>query len=164
MINYTITSSPIGKLLLAKTKFGLSHIIFEHKIQKFESIVRNNFPIEKISNDHHALVTEVDQLTEYFSGKRKVFNIQLSLSLPPFFKKVINVVKDIPYGKYQTYKDVALKAGNSKAYRAAGNANARNPIPIIIPCHRVLASRGKLGGYGGGIKIKKYLLNLEGIQ
>jgi len=89
MINYTITSSPIGKLLLAKTKFGLSHIIFEHKIQKFESIVRNNFPNEKISNDHHALVTEVDQLTEYFSGKRKVFNIQLSLNLPPFFKKVI---------------------------------------------------------------------------
>ena len=66
--------------------------------------------------------------------------------------------------RYLSYQEVATKAGNSKASRAAGSANARNPIPIIIPCHRVLASGGKLGGYGGGIKIKKYLLKLEGIQ
>ena len=78
--------------------------------------------------------------------------------MPPFYQKVINKVKVIPYGRYQAYQDIASKAGNSKAYRAAGSAKARNPIPIIIPCHRVLAKGGKLGGYGGGIKIKKYLL------
>ena len=84
--------------------------------------------------------------------------------MPPFYQKVINVVNKIPYGKYLCYEQVATKAGNPRAARAAGTANAMNTIPIIIPCHRVLAKHGKLGGYGGGIKIKKYLLKLEGIQ
>ena len=84
--------------------------------------------------------------------------------MPPFYKKVINVVSKIPYGTYLSYKEVASKAGNLKAARAAGTANARNLIPIVIPCHRVLASHGKFGGYGGGIKIKKYLLKLESIK
>ena len=164
MINYAITSTPIGKLLLVKSNNGLSHIIFEQKIKEFESTIMRDFPDIKISNDFNSLSSEIKQLTEYFTGKRKTFNIQLDLKLPPFYQKVINKVKEIPYGKYQTYQDIASKAGNSNAYRAAGSANARNPIPIIIPCHRVLAKGGKLGGYGGGIKIKKYLLNLEGIQ
>ena len=71
-------------------------------------------------------------------------------------------VKSIPYGQYRTYKEIAMSAGNPKAVRAAGTANASNPIPIVIPCHRVLASNGGLGGYGGGLNIKNFLLNLEG--
>ena len=164
MINYKIISSPIGKLLLAKSIRGLNHIIFEHNIPRFEAIIDGGFPDQKIINNDNALKTEVNQLKEYFSGLRKEFDIKLDLSMPPFYQKVLNIVNKIPYGKYLSYQEVATKAGNSKASRAAGSANARNPIPIIIPCHRVLGSGGKLGGYGGGIKIKKYLLKLEGIQ
>ena len=164
MINYAITSTPIGKLLLVKSNNGLSHIIFEKKIKEFESTIMRDFPDIKISNDFNSLSSEIKQLTEYFTGKRKNFNIQLDLKLPPFYQKVINVVTKIPYGKYLSYEQVATKAGNPGAARAAGTANARNTLPIIIPCHRVLAKHGKLGGYGGGIKIKKYLLKLEGIQ
>ena len=164
MINYTIMPSPIGKLLLVKSSKGLNHIIFEHKIQQYEKIMSNNFPNQKIIKDKKALISEVDQLTEYFSGDRKKFDIELEVNMPPFYQKVINVVNKIPYGKYLSYEQVATKAGNPRAARAAGTANAMNTIPIIIPCHRVLAKHGKLGGYGGGIKIKKYLLKLEGIQ
>ena len=156
--------SPIGKLLLVKSSNGLNHIIFEHKIQQYEKIMSNNFPNQKIIKDKKALISEVDQLTEYFSGDRKKFDIELEVNMPPFYQKVINVVNKIPYGKYLSYEQVATKAGNPRAARAAGTANAMNTIPIIIPCHRVLAKHGKLGGYGGGIKIKKYLLKLEGIQ
>ena len=156
--------SPIGKLLLVKSSKGLNHIIFEHKIQQYEKIMSNNFPNQKIIKDKKALISEVDQLTEYFSGDRKRFDIELEVNMPPFYQKVINVVNKIPYGKYLSYEQVATKAGNPRAARAAGTANAMNTIPIIIPCHRVLAKHGKLGGYGGGIKIKKYLLKLEGIQ
>ena len=124
----------------------------------------NLFPNQKIIKDKKALISEVDQLKEYFSGDRKKFDIELEVNMPPFYQKVINVVNKIPYGKYLSYEQVATKAGNPKAARAAGTANAMNTIPIIIPCHRVLAKHGKLGGYGGGIKIKKYLLKLEGIQ
>ena len=164
MINYTIMPSPIGKLLLVKSSKGLNHIIFEHKIQQYEKIMSNNFPNQKIIKDKKALISEVDQLTEYFSGDRKRFDIELEVNMPPFYQKVISVVNKIPYGKYLSYEQVATKAGNPRAARAAGTANAMNTIPIIIPCHRVLAKHGKLGGYGGGIKIKKYLLKLEGIQ
>ena len=82
--------------------------------------------------------------------------------MPPFHQKVLMVVKDIPYGQYRTYQQVAKNAGNPKAVRAAGSANANNPLPIVIPCHRVLATGGGLGGYGGGLDVKNYLLNLEG--
>ena len=156
--------SPIGKLLLVKSSKGLNHIIFEHKIQQYEKIMSNSIPNHKIIKDKKALISEVDQLTEYFSGDRKKFDIELEVNMPPFYQKVINVVNKIPYGKYLCYEQVATKAGNPRAARAAGTANAMNTIPIIIPCHRVLAKHGKLGGYGGGIKIKKYLLKLEGIQ
>ena len=164
MINYTIMPSPIGKLLLVKSSKGLNHIIFEHKIQQYEKIMSNSFQKQKIIRDKKALISEVNQLTEYFSGCRKKFDIELEVNMPPFYQKVINVVNKIPYGKYLSYEQVATKAGNPRAARAAGTANAMNTIPIIIPCHRVLAKHGKLGGYGGGIKIKKYLLKLEGIQ
>ena len=82
--------------------------------------------------------------------------------MPPFYQKVLMTVKKIPYCKTISYQEVAKRAGRPKAVRAAGSANAKNPLPIIIPCHRVLATGGRLGGYGGGLKIKNYLLNLEG--
>jgi O-6-methylguanine DNA methyltransferase len=164
MIKYTIINSPIGKLLLSQSSEGLNNIIFEHQINQFESILFNKFKKkERLFRDDQSLSNTTHQLNEYFAGYRKFFNIKLDLRMPPFYYKALMAVKSIPYGEYRTYKEIAMIAGNPKAIRASGSANANNPIPIIIPCHRVLASGGKLGGYGGGLNIKNFLLNLEGI-
>ena len=104
-----------------------------------------------------------NQIREYFSKKKNIFDIAYEISLSPFYQKVLNEVIKIPYGEVRTYSDIASKAGNPYAYRATGTANAKNMIPIIIPCHRVVRNNGDLGGYGGGLKIKKYLLKMEGV-
>ena len=163
MIEYTIIDSPIGKLLLAQSNKGLNHIIFEYQIPKFESIIFSKFKKQKIVRDDQSLSNVTHQLNEYFAGYRKFFELKLDLNLPPFYYKALMAVKSIPYGEYRTYKEIAMIAGSPKAIRAAGSANAKNPIPIVIPCHRVLGSGGRLGGYGGGLNIKKILLNLEGV-
>jgi len=103
----------------------------------------------------------IRQLDEYFKGKRMTFDLPLIISGTDFQKKVWNELKKIPFGKTASYKDIALKAGNVKAVRAAGNANNKNKIAVIIPCHRVIGSDGKLSGYAGGVKRKKWLLEHE---
>mgnify|MGYP001161173934 FL=1 len=103
------------------------------------------------------------ELEQYFKGKRQVFDIVLDLHLSPFYQKILMEVSKIPFGTTVSYRDVAVKAGNPKAVRAAGTANAKNPVPIFIPCHRVLSSDGTLGGYGGGLDLKKRLLLHEGL-
>lgn len=101
------------------------------------------------------------QLTEYFEGKRKDFDLPLSLYGTDFQKSVWKALEEIPYGQTCSYKDIAIKIGKPKAARAVGMANNRNPISIIIPCHRVIGHNGSLIGYGGGLSMKKVLLNLE---
>lgn len=101
------------------------------------------------------------QLDEYFKGKRKFFDLPLNPKGTEFQKSVWNALMEIPYGCTYSYKDIAIKIGNEKACRAVGNANNKNPILIFIPCHRVIGSNGKLVGYGGGIELKKKLLELE---
>ena len=103
------------------------------------------------------------ELKQYFKGKRQAFDIVLDLHLPPFYQKILMEVSNIPFGTTVSYRDVAVLAGNPKAVRAAGTANAKNPVPIFIPCHRVLSSDGTLGGYGGGLDLKKRLLLHEGL-
>ncbi len=103
----------------------------------------------------------IRQLDEFFKGKRMTFDLPLIISGTDFQKKVWNILKKIPFGKTSSYKDIALKAGNVKAVRAVGNANNKNIIAVIIPCHRVIGSDGKLSGYAGGVKIKKWLLEHE---
>ncbi len=98
-----------------------------------------------------------------FQKKRRSFDLKIHFSMPPFYKKVLNELKNIPFGEVRSYKEIALNAGNPRAYRAVGTANAKNTLPIFIPCHRVVGSNGCLGGYGGGLKIKKYLLKMEGL-
>ena len=98
------------------------------------------------------------ELEQYFKGKRQAFDIVLDLHLPPFYQKILMEVSKIPFGTTVSYRDVAVRSGNPKAVRAAGTANAKNPVPIFIPCHRVLSSDGTLGGYGGGLDLKKRLL------
>ena len=103
----------------------------------------------------------IRQLDEYFKGKRMTFDLPLIISGTDFQKKVWNELKKIPFGKTASYKEIALKAGNIKAVRAIGNANNKNKIAVIIPCHRVIGSDGKLSGYVGGVKRKKWLLEHE---
>ena len=164
MIDYTIIDSPVGKLLLSQSSKGLNNIIFENQINQFESIILKKYKKrQRLIRDDQTLSKASYQLNEYFAGYRKFFELKLDLNLPPFYYKALMAVKSIPYGEYRTYKEIAMIAGSPKAIRAVGSANAKNPIPIVIPCHRVLSSGGQLGGYGGGLNRKNFLLNLEGV-
>jgi methylated-DNA-[protein]-cysteine S-methyltransferase len=102
-----------------------------------------------------------EQLQEYLEGRRKEFCLPLAPQGTEFMKNVWNCLTQIPYGTTQSYKDIAIKINSPNAYRAAGNANNKNPIPVFIPCHRIIASNGNLAGYSGGIQIKSFLLQLE---
>ena len=104
------------------------------------------------------------QLDEYFQGKRTTFSLPFKLTGTPFQLAVWKELQNIPYGKTTSYKEIAQKINKPKAYRAVGMANNKNPLPIIIPCHRVIGSNGKLIGYAGGLKLKNYLLELEKSQ
>ena len=104
------------------------------------------------------------QLKEYFEGNRKKFDLPLDAEGTEFQKKVWNELLNIPYGETKSYKDIAVAIGNEKACRAIGMANNKNPIPIVIPCHRVIGSNGKLVGYAGGLNAKEKLLNIEKID
>ena len=103
----------------------------------------------------------IKQLHEYFDGSRKVFELPLEPRGSDFQRRVWQALTEIPYGETRIYKDIALRIGNAAAVRAVGGANHRNPIGIIIPCHRVIGSDGNLIGYAGGLEIKRYLLDLE---
>ena len=104
------------------------------------------------------------QLMEYFAGKRRTFSLPLAPKGTPFQKEVWQALSSIPYGQTRSYADIAAQVGRPKAYRAVGMANNRNPIPIVIPCHRVVGSSGDMVGYAYGTTIKRYLLELEGID
>lgn len=101
------------------------------------------------------------QLDEYFQGKRTTFSLPFKLTGTPFQLAVWKELQNIPYGQTTSYKEIAQKINKPKAYRAVGMANNKNPLPIIIPCHRVISSNGKLIGYAGGLNLKNYLLELE---
>jgi methylated-DNA-[protein]-cysteine S-methyltransferase len=141
--------SPIGPLKITGTEKGITSLHFEEK--KFKS----DSPLPPSLQD--CLL----QLDEYFKGKRKIFKVKLLLQGTEFQKKVWNQLMRIPYAKTLSYKRVAQAIGNEKAVRAVGGANGRNPIGIVIPCHRVIAHDGTLGGFGGGLWRKEWLLNHE---
>lgn len=104
-----------------------------------------------------------EQLSSYFAGELKSFDLPLSLVGTPFQIKVWETLRTIPYGETWSYMEMALAIGNDKACRAVGGANGRNPIPVIVPCHRVVGSNGSLGGYSSGLNMKKRLLSIEGV-
>lgn len=116
----------------------------------------------KLHQDDPFLYNAADQLRAYFRNELKVFNMPLDPKGTPFQKSVWKILQTIPYGKTMTYKEIALMLGGETKTRAVGGANGANPIPIIIPCHRVINTGGKLGGYSGGLDIKEKLLELEG--
>ena len=163
-VAYARAESPFGDLLVAATPRGVIRIGFLH--QENEDAVVWELS-ERVSPRVLHAPAELDdarrQLDEYFAGDRRRFELQTDRSLiHGFARAVLARTARIPYGSYLTYGEVAAEAGSPRAHRAAGNALAHNPIPIVIPCHRVLRSGGAIGNYGGGPEMKAALLRLEG--
>ena len=161
MLYYSVISSPIGKICIVKSEIGVRRILFS-KYYPFKKYLLNIFPNERIEKNNKELKEIDKQIHEYFHLSRKKFSLNVDLQLTSFYQKALLKVLEIPYGKTSSYKSIEIKAGNGNASRDVGNANANNPLPIIIPCHRVIANNGSIGGYGGGLKTKRFLLELEG--
>ena len=153
-MHYRKMDSPIGELLLAGTEGVLEIIGFPQGKGVVE--VQPGW-----RGEDSAFADVVLQLNEYFSGQRKVFDLELKPSGTSFQLEVLQALKHIPYGQTVSYQDIANAVGRPRAVRAVGSANGRNPLPIVIPCHRVIGSDGSLTGFGGGLRAKQYLLALE---
>jgi methylated-DNA-[protein]-cysteine S-methyltransferase len=122
--------------------------------------LKNLFPGEIVKDDRKNRKA-LSQIKRYLMGKLKRFDCSLDLRGTPFQRKVWTALAKIPYGDTRSYQDIAKSIGHPKAFRAVGNANGSNPIPIILPCHRVIESNGGLGGFGHGVKVKQHLLDFE---
>lgn len=131
--------------------------------QLFDIIVRNFGDVEIIKDPQHNQIYE-KEIRDYFLGKLKEFTIPLDLVGTEFQKQVWKALMEVPYGETVSYKDIAVRINNPKGMRAVGMANNKNKIPVIVPCHRIIGADGSLVGYGGGLHIKKRLLELEGIK
>lgn len=148
MVRTVYFNSPIGLIELQADRSELLSLKFQDE--------------KRYQEEKTALLKAArEQLKEYFEGARKEFKLPLRIEGTDFQKSVWRQLREIPYGNTFSYKEVAEAIGNNKAYRAVGNANNKNSIPIIIPCHRVTASNGEIGGYGAGIWRKKWLLEHE---
>src|ERR1051326_4144199 len=151
---YTRMESPVGPLLLAGNESGLHEILFVNGRHSAK-------PKPEWCEDAKPFKETIRQLKAYFSGDLEQFDLNLEPQGTPFQLQVWNRLCDIPFGETISYGELARRIGNPNASRAVGLANGSNPIPIIIPCHRVIGSNGKLTGYGGGLPIKEKLLALE---
>jgi methylated-DNA-[protein]-cysteine S-methyltransferase len=164
-VSYGPADSPFGTLLLASTRRGLVRLAFpeESLDHMLERLAQRVSP--RIVEAHGQLDEARRELDEYFSGHRRSFELALDWSLiAGFGRRVLRVTSQIPYGGVLSYAEVAADAGSPRGFRAAGNALGANPLPIVVPCHRVLRSGGSLGGYGGGVERKRWLLTLEGAR
>lgn len=154
MMVYTQIESPVGPLLVVADDAGLRQILFvngRHQARPDPAWKQDSVPLEKT----------ISQLRSYFAGEREDFDLSLAPEGTNFQQQVWRRLCDIPYGETISYGELARRMGNPQASRAVGLANGSNPIPIVIPCHRVIGSNGKLTGYGGGLPIKEKLLALE---
>ncbi len=163
-VAYTTTDSPFGPLLLARTPRGLVRVGLPN--QDTEEL------LEELSARVSPRVLEAPagleqvrrELDRYFEGELDRFELPLDWSLSAGFRqRVLRAIDRIPYGQTRSYAEMASEAGNERAVRAAGSACGSNPIPVVVPCHRVLRTGGALGGYGGGLAMKRGLLELEGV-
>lgn len=165
-IFYTKIDSPLGEMVGYATDKGLCMLIFEgnpleeKKVYSLLGITGGNL----INEENAHLVLTKHELSEYFSGKRNFFTIQLDIVGTDFQKQVWDELLSIPYGETRSYMQQSLALGDSKKIRAVANANGKNKIAIIVPCHRVIGSDGSLTGFAGGLERKRWLLNLESKQ
>jgi methylated-DNA-[protein]-cysteine S-methyltransferase len=168
-VAYAAVDSPFGELLVARTDRGVVRVALpanrgrqrprDEVLEELAAVVS-----PRILESPKRLDEERRELEDYFEGRRQEFNVPVdwSLTSPGFRSRALHAVARIPYGKTKTYAEVAKAAGNSRAFRAAGTACGRNPVPLIVPCHRVVQSGGGIGNYGGGPEMKRALLDLEG--
>ncbi len=152
---YIHTPSPVGPLFLAASDKGLVRLEFEGRVQKV------NPSTIQLRESNSAFVPYLRELNEYFAGERREFSFPLDLRGTDFQLACWNALLEIPYGETRSYRDIAESIGHPHAYRAVGMSNNRNPVAIVVPCHRVIASSGSLCGYGGGLDLKRKLLDLE---
>ena len=164
-VRFTIIDTLICPVAIATSKDGISYIELNCRdIKKFERGIAKLFGEPVVFKPTDPILKRAAlQLNEYFKGRRHSFNLPLDLRLEGFTRRVLEEVARIPYGKTATYGEVARRVGSPRSARAVGGAVGANPIPIIIPCHRVVAAGGKLGGFGCGIALKKKLFDLEKI-
>lgn len=154
---YKIIASPVGPLTLVTDNKSIIQIGWENA-----GYVNVQTDAAGKDESHPLLLQAEEELNEYFAGKRKVFTISLHPEGTEFQQKVWKALLDIPFGKTKTYGNIASIIGNPDAVRAVGGAANRNPIPVIIPCHRVIGADGKLVGFAGGLERKEILLEIEG--
>ena len=154
-LSYFRTRSLVGPLFLAASAKGLVRVEFEGRVMKVDSKAID------LRESKRALAPYLRELNEYFAGERREFTIPLDLRGTDFQLACWRALLAIPYGETRSYGDIARAIGHPQAFRAVGMSNNRNPVAIVVPCHRVIASGGSLCGYGGGLDIKRKLLDLE---
>jgi len=156
-VRYDVVPSPIGDLLLAATPRGLCRISFT--VEGGDEALARVFGVRVL----RARLDEVQrELDEYFEGRRQDFDLTLDLRVAPFHEEVLHELARVPYGRLDTYGGLAAKVGRPHAARAVGSVMHSNPIPIVLPCHRIVGANGSLTGYAGGLHVKRALLELEG--
>ncbi len=151
MINLFFYQTDIGRVAVAENGTAITQLYFEGEAAPADAVVTETELLKEAGR----------QLLDYFAGRRTEFSLPLAPSGTAFQKKVWESLCTIPYGETRSYKEIAQSVGSPKGFRAVGMANNRNPIPVLIPCHRVIGANGNLVGYGGGLSIKERLLNLE---
>ena len=153
-MNIFYYKTAIGNLCVEAEGEYITHILFDGQAAPKDAEVKETAVIKETGR----------QLAEYFAGKRKTFDVPLAPKGTPYQQKVWQALIDVKYGETATYKQIAERTGNAKASRAVGMCNNKNPIPIIVPCHRIIGTSGKLVGYAGGLDVKQKLLELEGVK
>jgi len=156
-LSFFRTASPVGPLFLAASEKGLVRLEFQARTMKLD-------PRVELRESKQALAPYMRELDEYFAGERREFNMPLDLRGTPFQLACWRALLAIPYGETCSYANIARAIGHPQAFRAVGMSNNRNPVAIVVPCHRVIASGGSLCGYGGGLDLKRKLLDLEQAQ
>ncbi|MDF2752476.1 MAG: methylated-DNA-[]-cysteine S-methyltransferase family protein [Gaiellaceae bacterium] len=160
-VSFDVADTQIGPLLLAVTQRGLCRISFDPEPDRETETLARTFGV-RVLRAPRELDPVRRELDEYFEGRRRAFDLPLDLrGREGFSRDILERLAKVPYGEVTTYKSLAVEAGNPRAARAVGTIMNRNPIPIVLPCHRVVGSNGSLVGYGGGLERKRLLLDLE---
>ena len=156
-VRYDVVRSPVGDLHVAATSRGLARI--SYRDDGWEDELARQFGARVLRSPLDEVRKE---LGEYFEGRRREFDLALDLRVAPFHEAVLRELARVPYGRTETYGRLAAKVGRPRAARAVGTVMHRNPIPIVLPCHRIVGANGSLTGYAGGLEVKRQLLQLEG--
>ena len=161
MIEYTAINSPIGNILIAAVEEGVVKISFStESLSELENYCHRHLGTG-VREGSGNIQNAKNQILNYLKGKTQSLDFPVIHLNSPFRKKVLEAERNIPYGETRSYQEVAQMVNNPRASRAVGSANAENPLPLYFPCHRIITSNGKLGGFGGGLNVKQFLLDLE---